>query len=293
MRRGRWIAVNAAALVVILWISLMDTRLSIHTNFLTSSHQRQKEAIEEELSFGRPDCLVVFHIPKTGGTSLGNFLWRAEQHLGWTYHTWYHHASTHENQPPILRSAHHTIHAGHYTHQFLPLTHTEHCYKVTILRKPVDRVISAFYYYRHNTSEWEQCLLHPHTDYWNGCNNSYHYHNDMVRLLSGHTETWDSYEVAKYARLVPNESSLQASQDFLKSLELVCFLHNLKACFQTLSEVFNVPIKADTTPRRNVNDKRTEHKVTSSIVQRIQEENALDIRLYKWATEYFGVDPYA
>lgn len=229
------------------------------------------------------DCLVVYHIPKTGGTSLGSLLIQVEKALGWEYDaSWYNHYERFGNATPRTDYTHEAIHAGHFTGQFASLTHTEHCYAMTILRKPVDRVISAFYYHKHRTPEWEACL-----DNDRKCRHAFQYHNDMTRQLSNQTETWNTYDEDVFGLLSPDETSLEAAKSFLSTMDLVCFLDEFDQCCERLMDLLQVE-GLRIPPKRNANRARPQ-ELNATIMERIQYNNQLDAQLYEWAERQFRI----
>lgn len=179
--------------------------------------------------------------------------------------------------------AHGTLYALVYN-----VTLTQQCLTVTILREPIDRVISAFYFHKHDTSEWNDCLLPKSTP---DCKFGAQYQNDVVRLFSNHHATWNSYDYEKYTAAPVTRQSLHAAQQFLVDTDLVCFLTDLPACLENMKRLLpadNVDaVTTDTLSVRNVNRKRPA-RVSNATMNAVRAANQLDVELYAWAVATFG-----
>lgn len=71
----------------------------------------------------------------------------ASQRKKWAWQSWY--IERGAKDPAGEATKHdYIIHTGHITPQFLTLSGTHHCYRMTVLREPVSRVVSLFYYHK-------------------------------------------------------------------------------------------------------------------------------------------------
>jgi len=290
-------------------ISCSETHCSETTMSQVNNRERTKQFFRT-----RPppsaDCLVVFHPPKSGGVSLGEMLEsRVANELNWTLKQWYTFASHYRSgTPPTdanLTSFNSSIyHLGHITPRFLDETGTQNCWQMTLLREPVDRVVSAFYYHKHTTSEWDACLFGEKRS---ACRYQGHqYKNDVVRMFTSE-HTWNSYFQEYYDFYEDldtdvDRTSLHHAQQFLKDLDLVCFLDQFENCFRQLQDMLGVErtkqqqssiqqnsstATATTVPHANINPERPK-RLPEYIYNKIRSQNQLDLELYAWAREQFA-----
>jgi Sulfotransferase family len=227
---------------------------------------------------------VFYHIPKSAGSSLDIILADlAKKSLRWKFTEWYSYYGRSKGADilPSLKWNHSRIHVGHVTPKFIDVTHTERCKLISLLREPVDRAISAFYYHGHYTKEWDACLFSTNSS---SCQYHWQYNNDMVRILAGQSSTWDTNDATKYAETPVNRTSLVAAQQFLLNLDLVCFQNQLETCVKHLKNLLGINASSTTATtifRANVNRKRP---FTDDIThQKVVAMNSLDAELYEWA----------
>lgn len=186
------------------------------------------------------------------------------------------------------------IYTGHFTPQFLDLSDTHHCYKMTVMREAVDRVVSAFYYYNFS-SDWSSCLHKNREDL---CPHFWNYQNDVVRLLSNQTKTWNSYDTREYKILQPNVTSLKAAKRFLESLDLVCFMDQLEHCRERVLQLLHIEPHQGMLqhPQNTSISKGIDHQnknsrrrpVNTSLWRKLQDLNSLDVELYNWARRRYS-----
>jgi hypothetical protein len=230
----------------------------------------------------QPDCIVAFHVPKTGGSSFKLFLNEVGSTMGWTMQEWYSYWDRYHDPPRgMLREK--VIHRGHLTPTFLNVTATQNCLTVTMLREPVDRVISCFYYHKHITREWESCLRHDTPCQW-----ARQYQNDVTRLLSVNA-TWTQYNYKTYSAERIDREHLERAQQFLMDTDLVCFLDQFDDCKRKLLAMANLTLKvpASAGPKDKMNVGKTRKNITVATRSQIELVNSLDIELYEWAVQQF------
>jgi hypothetical protein len=166
-----------------------------------------------------------------------------------------------------------------------------------MLREPVDRAISAFYYHGHTTEEWDTCLFTNGTTH-NQCRFKWQYHNDMVRGFAGRgssIRTWTSYDETLYPQIPVNRTSLQFAKEFLLDMDLVCFQDDLYGCREQLYRrmtkstsnnhtTLNLTLTSAVPPigKQNVNSKRPS-QMDEIITNKVRVTNWLDVKLYDWA----------
>lgn len=266
-------------------------------------HQQQEQHNDESVVHvqrQRPtpttfDCIVFFHIPKAGGSSFNMFLNKVQETMGWDMPNWGTYWFQHHTTPPSklaasdkdkdLFMAYETvIHRGHLTPAFLEFTSTKKCLTFTMLREPIDRVISAFYYHGHRTIGWDYCLKNN-----THCKHSHEYQNGVTRLFSSNA-TWTSYDEKPFAaETLDRKQHLLKAQQFLMNVDLVCFLDDIDNCKRNLLAAANltqrISIQAAESKKENVNKNR--ENVTAATRHAIKLANELDIELYDWAVQQF------
>ena len=268
-------------------------------------HEQPKDESVVQLQRQRPtptnfDCIVFFHIPKTGGSSFNMFLNEVQQTMGWKMSNWITYWTRHRSTPPselavnkrVLHDkrssfmAHEqVIHRGHLTPAFLNFASNQKCLTFTMLREPIDRVISAFYFHKHVTREWNSCLKNN-----TPCKHSHEYKNFVTRMFSSNA-TWTSYDEKAFTAATLDRKHLQKAQQFLLNMDLVCFLDDIDNCKRDLLAAANltqiIPANAES-KRENVNKKR--ENVTAATRREIKLANELDLELYEWAVQQFQGD---
>lgn len=247
-----------------------------------------------------PGCILFVHLPKAAGTTFAVFLRQIRNVTGWRYPNWYGYYGLFGSKSPPPSYTHtsdRVIHDGHVTPAFLDLTNGEACYTVTILREPVDRAISAFYYHASKQAKkepwpytWDACLDESATNAT--CPSAKEYQNAMVRQYSD-VSTWNTYDVGAFRKHAVDQQSLQAAKNFLRGMNVVCFMHDLQSCRERVAagaipdkyhQRLNIT-KASAGVKRNVNKHK---KVTDEVRRKLVEANKLDIQLYEWALSEFG-----
>jgi hypothetical protein len=233
----------------------------------------------------QPDCIVAFHVPKTGGSSFKFFLNEVSRTMGWTMQEWYSYRNRYHDPAPRGMLREKVIHSGHLTPTFLNATATQNCLTVTMIREPVDRVISCFYYHGHNTREWESCLRHD-TPCWL----ARQYQNDVTRMFSVNT-TWNrnQYIYKTYSAERIDREHLERAQQFLMDTDLVCFLDQFDDCKRKLLAMANLALKvpASAGPKDKENVGKRRKNITVNTRSQIELVNSLDIELYEWAVQQF------
>lgn len=143
-----------------------------------------------------PKCLVNLHIPKVGGRTVGNFLHEVANITGFERYTLYGHqgeqdlgdvlsgkragnnsassADDQDSNTMIHQDYHQNIMVqGHFTTRiFAVYPQLEECLIMTVLRQPVDRVISAFFFHNHRRPDIVKCLSPENYNPSNGTENA-------------------------------------------------------------------------------------------------------------------------
>ncbi|GKZ01274.1 hypothetical protein MPSEU_001078400 [Mayamaea pseudoterrestris] len=254
-----------------------------------ASYNASSVSVGVAVNATHPNCLIVYHVPKTGGLTLGEYVKLFARSMKWTFHHWYayynHFQDTAISKHPFPFRNHSVVHMGHMTRQFERETQTQHCTKMTLLREPVDRVISAFYYHGHNDSDWQACLS---VNASKSCRLWWEYSNDVTRRFTTNHETWNSYVTLKYLSNDPLTSrSLQEAQESLQQFDFVCFIDNMRDCILRLGQHYGVHLHLPAAELvYNVNARR--NNVTDEWKERIAAHNYMDVALYEWAQSQFS-----
>jgi len=233
----------------------------------------------------QPPAIIFVHVPKAAGTTLHRII---EKH--YPRQTVY---STnpsllnpeasieHFKQLPLEQRAQIRILKGHLPyglHDYLPGPSTY----FTLLREPVDRVVSFYYYVRQSTRHYlhEQVLARDLTlqQYIESCITTSN-DNFQTRLISG------VHHEALYGRCTP--AMLDTAKRHLQehfsvvglSEQFDATLLMLKHAFQW-RDLFYV--------RQNVNtDRPMLPNIPSATIDLIREHNQLDIELYQFVKQHF------
>jgi hypothetical protein len=236
------------------------------------------------------ECLVVFHIAKTGGTSMRRVVEGAGNELGWEFHTWYgRNRKVPRDNHTVASFSKRATHVGHIFPLFLDITDTHKCRRMTILRDPIDRVVSLFYYQKNNESMWDECLFGENKS----CPAQNQYRNDMTRMFTGYGTvpgTWSAFGM----QLLGNNSSassmdhsvLQDAKQFLLDTDLVCFLDDFDRCKADLRNMLKLKTSNKVPPKLNVGRKKSKN-ITNELLSKITSVNELDVELFEWAVLNF------
>jgi hypothetical protein len=236
--------------------------------------------MNQKLSLEKDKTVIFLHIPKTGGLTLSKI------------------ASKNYNESSILsidgRYVQESVdefkqlpdekkrqikflegHASFGLHEYLPQAATY----ITILREPVNRVISAYYYMlttpnhpfhndvaKHNMS-FEDFLESKRFDFFN---------NNQVRMLSGLQEV-------KYGEC--SQEMLELAKSNLSNFFSVVgitekFDEFLILCQRNLGWNFPLYTKVNITKKRPQKE-----QISEKALSIIEKDNALDINLYKYVKE--------
>ena len=208
--------------------------------------------------------LVFVHIPKTGGTSLGDFLRRNVGEEGFA-HLW---------EPPedseLSRLAECRAVIGHF-HHGLHRRLGVPCAYATMLRDPVDRVLSHYHYLRHADVPRHELARDHGLEAWLEIEPDAR--NLQVQYLAG-----------VFGEVGP--ADLETAKQRLERFAVVGLLEHFEASLALMARCFGFGELSY--ERKRVNPSRpsldAEQAVTREIVGR---HNVLDLELYRFASGLF------
>lgn len=146
----------AVLLLIIPCIITPRSALQIYIRQTTEALSSREYILKQSISI--PTCMVFLHIPKSGGRSVASFL-RAVTHdvMNFTEQKTYGNDNKRLKVSDLQVGGHITF--GHFTTLlFEEEPMFRECFTITVLREPVDRAISAFFYHGHNETEIDPCL---------------------------------------------------------------------------------------------------------------------------------------
>ncbi|KAL3769700.1 hypothetical protein ACHAWO_013571 [Cyclotella atomus] len=267
-----------------------------------------------------PTCMVFLHIPKSGGRSVISLITAVTLGvMSFTEQRTY--GAENVNMKVSDLQVNHTITFGHFTTLlFEEEPKFRQCFTMTVLREPVDRAISAFFYHGHRKREINKCL-HAATikhrevsikgrrhlrgvlldqerirnKKARSCRANWQYSNDMTRRLAGSSDTkWNTRAESKYRVVQPNKTHLEdAKKKLLDEFDLVCFIHDLPSCADRILDAFQLNrtderlhdglsyMTAEVDPRFKTINRPNE--LDEFAMDEFRRANVLDLELYDWA----------
>lgn len=244
---------------------------------ITTARSRQHESI--------PQCLLFLHIPKVGGRTVAEFLSSIAISANLLQYKLY------NGSPflliPELLQPNHTFIAGHFTTRLFELNPAmEQCYTLTVLRDPVDRAISAFFYHgRQYPEDVDPCLNLNGTYPEKSCEHQKQYSNGMIQQLSG----IPSPKRKNFRTLLEHSKT-----NLGKYFDAVCFLDELPSCMERVMKAFGIGplvqqefgMKISTLSLNKENKYRTESRpeeLDNDTMTKFRDANQLDQELYDFA----------
>lgn len=263
-----------------------------------------------------PQCLVFLHIPKVGGRTVTKFLKTVARARSIRRNRDVYNEDSHRLIPEMIQ-ANRTFTKGHFTTRFFVLNPSmKQCYTLTVLREPVDRAISAFFYHGHKLKDVDLCLLNVDdrhdlelssvtsaSDEKEECkyDDRRQYSNGIVRQLAG-LQPENGNGFLDTSRRPANSTHLQlAKQNLDKYFDAVCFLDDLPRCMLKVMRDFGISQSEQRTYGLNVtklslnkdNEFRTAsrlaiHELDDSTLLKFKASNHLDQELYEYARSRYG-----
>jgi predicted RNA binding protein YcfA (HicA-like mRNA interferase family) len=231
-----------------------------------------------------PRKILFDHLPKCGGSTLTAYL---EEH--------YPRASIYsiDGLNPVesvmqFKGLHrqdrygYSLIAGHLANELIDFADPA-CLKVTILRDPVERIVSHYFYARNDSRHYLHSIIHSSKmslDCYVG--------SDISDELRNWYTTHFSGLPLDVAEQKPEESIEKAAKVLLKHYDVVGFLDNFSLFIDSLRRQANLACEYDGN-RVNVGERRPcVESVPQSSIERIKQVNFLDIALYERVSEVVG-----
>ena len=165
---------------------------------------------------------------------------------------------------------------------------TQRCELWTILRHPVDRVISAFYFHHGYDKgpmldKFRSCI-----DHICHANRRSHYSNLAVQLL-GYDRPWSQFVEIRKTRFATRAMLDHAKWRLRNEYKAFALYERVADSIALFSRVFGINTTHDelefTAHRSSM--RRTRADIPSDLIDLIVEKNQLDIELYEYAVELF------
>ncbi len=246
-------------------------------NYVASIKDHVRREALYRTPFIRPKRILFDHIPKCAGTSLSMYLeahYPKRQIFSTVGASPRESVKLFKGLPEEQRLGYRLV-KGHLANDLLGYAHPD-CLKVTVLREPVDRIVSHYYYAKRKSDHYLHSQIHELKmsleDY-------------ATSGLGDELRNWYTVHFAGVspdeAELRPEESIVKAYEVLMDRYELVGLLENFGTFVDELRRRANLRlayqgIKSNVTKERP----RIENSPPSAI-RKIEELNYLDIELYK------------
>jgi hypothetical protein len=234
-------------------------------------------------------ALIFLHIPKTAGTTLNRLLEKYyESKYSWKINSPYPHNFQDElNKISQVQKEEINLFKGHMAfglHELLPQPSSY----ITMLRDPVERVISLYYFILRTPDHYLYNLVREHQMSLKECISSRissELENGQTRLLSGQLELAKK-QIASFEKSSPEwleTAKNNLSKPFTTFGITEKFDESLMLFRQKTGWKFPFYIK------HNVNTNRPlKEDISPDVIRLIEKYNELDIELYNYANNYFN-----
>jgi len=247
----------------------------------------KQEMIKEllySLSASRPRKILFDHLPKCGGTSLNVYL---EAHyprrktfsingINPTASVEYF-----KNLPQRKRHGYDLV-KGHFAHELINYAHPE-CLRVTVLREPVDRIISHYYYAKRTQSHYLYSKIHS---------SKMSLEEYATSDLSGELRNWYTTHFSGLtvdaAELNPEESITNAVDVLINRYDIIGFLDNFSSFTENLRNQAGLRYKYQNRKVNVTQARPALNDVPQSVITKIKKVNHLDIALYRKVKDAIG-----
>lgn len=224
----------------------------------------------------RPKKILFDHLPKCAGSSLNSFLKSHFPNRLIFCTDGYHNAESVElfkSYPEPKRHSFALI-TGHRTNELIFCASPE-CIKITVLRDPVERIISHYYYAKSNTFHYLYDTIHKHKI------------SLKEYARSGLSEELQNWYVIHFSGLShldiqkqPEEAIKIAYNEIENRYDCVGFLDKIDVFVKDLKRKANLTKEFGNFRENTTKGKPTVSTIPADVIQTIEIENKLDIALY-------------
>jgi len=250
-------------------------------------NRSRKELIKEFLYLfpaNRPRKILFDHLPKCGGSSLNVYL---SLHYprkktfsidGWAP------AESIDKFKNLSQNKRHgyDLVKGHFAHELLDYVHPD-CFKVTVLREPVDRIISHYFYAKRTPGHY----LYPKIVERGMSLEEY-----ATSGLSGELRNWYTTHFSGLAlsdaEKYPEESVTKAIEVLLARYDIIGLLNNFASFVETLQRKAKLRYEYKDGKDNVTKDRLSLYDVSPSTLEKIEKINHLDIAFYKRIISLIG-----
>ena len=241
-----------------------------------------KQEFVYHLPATHPRKILFDHLPKCGGTTLNAYL---DQHYPKRKIF-----STDGSNPtksvrlfkdlPKQQRHGYSLVKGHFAKALFDYVDPE-CLKVTVLRDPVERIISHYYYARRTPNHYLYSIIH------NSEMSLEDYANSSDELRNWYTAHFSGLPV-DVAEEKPEESMAKAADILLTHYDIIGFLDKFPLFIDNLRKQANLGYEYNNY-RANVTQNRPNiESIPQSTIEKIEQLNYLDIALYRKIRETIG-----
>lgn len=257
-----------------------------------------------------PDILIFFHIPKTGGTTMEGPIERNFQgevffcrggptKSALLVRTPDEIAAIYRRLSPQRRRAVRFVIGNHLSLDVAKLFDRPSKF-FTIVRNPVDRVISSFYYLRYEANQpasagWlpiYRFLRNMTLDQYLDSGIGLDPHNQQVRMLSGCSELDVPWNTDGRPIVVPpvDRRHLELAKRNIEEKFLIAApLTQFASVVWYLKRLYGMPLHGCFYDKRRENSTRPAlRSVSGATIRRLTEWNELDMELYEWVEARFA-----
>lgn len=255
-------------------------------------------------------CLIFYHVAKTAGETL--HAWFHDNGLK----LWSHYRPTFDIEPfndtrnlPLsdrdlgTKFLEADVYMGHWapevTNTLLSAKNLgRNCYEVTMLRDPLERATSMFFYgtLGNPVTLFKSMLKHPdmfmdHPDFNNDQGNFLMdrrwYFDHICRQFSGLTTTWDEFDIA-YGDKLNSTCNVERAKARLLKLDGVGFVEDIMVFVKKLGDMLGLSAKNRKPVQRMNKRKHPRYKqLTLETQQLVRNVNQVDVNLHDWARRTF------
>jgi hypothetical protein len=243
-------------------------------NIKTLSEDIKKEA---QYFVSRPKKILFDHLPKCGGSSLTTYLTANYPRRKVFCIEGGSPSESVESFKRLSQESRYSIDLiqGHLAHELLDFIHPD-TFKIAVLRDPVDRIVSHYYYVKSSESHY----LHDKVSRSAMTLKEYVLSDFSDELRNWYTTHFSGYTV-KDAEERGEESVAKATEVILTQYDIVGFLENFTPFINNLQRKANLWATYQD-KKINVTKKRPAiEEISFSVRGKIEQVNFLDVSLYK------------